>query len=50
MNLIKKSANHPKVAHSASLGHFEGPFSSTMNLIKLHLFRQTPLPLDTESI
>ena len=32
MNLIKKSANHAKLAHSASLGRFEGPFSPTMNL------------------
>ena len=29
----QKSANLSKVEHSASLGHSEGPFSSTMNLI-----------------
>ena len=34
MNLIKNRQNHPKLAHSASLGRFEGPFSPTMNLIK----------------
>ena len=31
----KKSANHPKVVHIASLGHYEGPFSSTMNSLTL---------------
>ena len=33
MNLIKNLQTIPNMAHSASLGRFEGPFSPTMNLI-----------------
>ena len=48
MNLIKKSANHAKLAHSASLGRFEGPFSPTMNLINGGVKRIYSLQVDPQ--